>query len=60
MVVTLVASLVEDIVKLKLRDVAGLFFEGRRRRIALTEAECAAPGRELAYLSRARSAFGKR
>lgn len=58
-VVTFAAALVEDIVKLRLRDAVGLLFEGRRRTIALAEAERAAPGRELAYLSRARSSFIK-
>ena len=57
MVVTLAAGLVEDVVKLKFRDAAGLLFERTHRRIALMEAERGAPGRELAYLSKARSAF---
>ena len=59
MVVTLGAGLLEDIMKLKLRDAVGLLFERNRRRIALMEAERSPPGRELAYLSRAKSAFGK-
>lgn len=59
MVVTLAAGLVEDVVKLKFRDAMGLLFERTHRRIALMEAERSAPGRELAYLSKARSAFGK-
>jgi hypothetical protein len=59
MVVTLAAGLLEDIMKLKLRDAVGLLFERNSRRIALMEAERSAPGRELAYLSRAKSAFGK-
>jgi hypothetical protein len=59
MVVTLAAGLLEDVMKLKLRDAVGLLFERNRRRIALMEAERSAPGREVAYLSRAKSAFAK-
>jgi hypothetical protein len=59
MIVTLAAGLLEDVIKLKLQDAVGLLFERNRRRIALMEAERNAPGRELAYLSRAKSAFGK-
>ena len=58
-VVTLVAGLVEDVVRLKLRDAVGLLFERTHRRIALMEAERSAPGRELSYLSSVKSAFGK-
>jgi hypothetical protein len=57
-VVTLAAELVEDVAKLRLRNAAGLLFERRRREIALLEAERSAPGRELAYISKAKAAFG--
>ncbi len=54
-VVTFVAALVEDVAMLNLRDAVGLFFERKRRTIALAEAERTSPGREFAFLSRARS-----
>ncbi len=60
MIVTLAAGLLEDVVKLKFRDAAGLLFERTHRKVALMEAERNAPGREVAYLSRVRSFFGKK
>jgi hypothetical protein len=59
-VVTTTAELIEDITKLKFSHAASLPFVAKHRRIALLEAELQAPGREVAYISKAHAALGQR
>lgn len=55
--VTVGAKTAEDLVKLKLGELAKLPFIVNEREIGLLEAELNAPNPELAYISRARSRF---
>ncbi len=57
-VVTLTAQFIENIAKMKLSQAAGLLFVAKHRKIALLEAELHAPGREVAYISKARVSVG--
>jgi hypothetical protein len=56
-VVTAAGELVENIVKLKFSALAKAMFSLRQRKIQLLDAERQAPGRELAYLIKARERF---
>ena len=49
----------EDLVKVKLGDLAKLLFILRERKVSLLEAELKAPNRELAFISIARSRFSR-
>jgi hypothetical protein len=60
LLVTTTAQLLEDAVKLRLSNVAAKLFSLDKTEIALLEAERAAPGREVAYISRAHDSFGLR
>lgn len=51
------AEILESIVKLNLGHAAKLLFSLRKRRLALMKAELNVPGRELAYLVKARERF---
>jgi hypothetical protein len=53
------ASLIEDMAKLKLGDLSRRVFGARERRLAYLETELRAPGREVAYLAKAREHFGR-
>jgi hypothetical protein len=56
-VVKLPFELLEDLIKLRLSKVVEPFFALRKREIQLMEAELNAPGREIAYILKAREAF---
>lgn len=56
-IVTTGADVLENVAKFNLGKLARLPFEIKRRRIALLEAEHQAPGRDVAYISSARSRF---
>jgi hypothetical protein len=56
-ITTFGAELAENLMKLKLRNTADLLFSAKTRKIALLEAELNAPGREIAYIFRARERF---
>jgi hypothetical protein len=58
-VVTTSLSVAEDVLKLRLSKLARLPFAAKNRRVTLLEAEAASPGREVAYIVRARTAFDK-
>jgi hypothetical protein len=58
-VVTTAAEVVGDLVSLKWGHAARALFSLNHRKIALLEAERAAPGREIAYIVRAKEAFGE-
>jgi hypothetical protein len=58
-VVTTTAEVAEDLVKLRLGELAKLGFAWKRRQLALQEAELKAPGREVAYIAKARQLFDK-
>lgn len=51
------AEVMENILKLKLGDLAKMPFELHEKHVALLEAERSAPGRQLAYLLQAREIF---
>jgi hypothetical protein len=51
------ATLIENLVKLQFSSIANGFFSFKQQRIALLEAELKAPGREVAYICKAESAF---
>ena len=53
-------SFVENLAKLKLGELAKLPFAAKRRRLERLEAELSAPGREIAYVAKARQHFGHR
>jgi hypothetical protein len=53
------AALVENLAKFKLTELAKLPFVAKHRRIELLEAELKAPGREVAYIAKARTRFGQ-
>ncbi|MEW6363142.1 MAG: hypothetical protein AB1714_00735 [Acidobacteriota bacterium] len=56
--VTTAAEIAEDLVKMKWGKMAKAPFEVVRQRAALYEAERQAPGREVAYILKARQRFG--
>ena len=56
--VTTPAEVAEDVVKMKWGKIAKAPFEIAKQRAALYEAERAAPGREVAYIFKARRQFG--
>ena len=58
-IITLGAQTAEDLVKFKWGNAAKALFSVSNRKIGLMEAERSAPGREIAYLVRARDAFRK-
>ena len=58
MIVVAVAETAENIAKLKFSALAKSLFALKHRRIELIDAERQAPGRELAYIVRARERFG--
>ena len=53
------ATLVENMAKLKLAELAKLPFAAKHRRLERLEAELNAPGREVAYVAKARQRFGR-
>lgn len=57
-VVVAVAEVAENLAKLKFGALAKSLFVLKHRSLELAEAERQAPGRELAYISRAREHFG--
>jgi hypothetical protein len=52
-VVTITSEFMEAIANGKYSQATGLFFVAKHRKIALTEAELKAPGREVSYISKA-------
>lgn len=56
-VVVTAADLLENIAKLNLGKVAKGLFSIRHRKISLMEAELTAPGNEVAFITKARTAF---
>ena len=56
-VLTAAGEVAEDLVKLKLSKLAKLPFVLKHRKLALLEAEITAPGREVAYIVKARHEF---
>jgi hypothetical protein len=58
-VVTMTGEIAENLIKLKLGNLARLPFLITERRIALLEAERSAPGREVAYIYKAHNSFGR-
>lgn len=59
-VIATVAEAIEDIAKLRLSKLSDLIFARSTRRTNLLEAELKAPGREIAYIVKAESSFGRR
>jgi hypothetical protein len=59
-IVAFTAEAAENIAKLRLGKLARSLFTISNRRIELLEGELKAPGREIAYISRARQAFAPR
>lgn len=57
-IVVTTAEVVENALKLKFGTLAKKLFEIREKRIALLEAERAAPGRQVSYVLHARKTFG--
>lgn len=57
-IVTATGDALENIANLKFGALAKAAFSLKHRRIQLLEAERQAPGRELAYIVRAREVFG--
>jgi len=55
--VTVAAEVAEDLVKFKFGDAAKAVFNIKREHVKLVEAEMGAPGREVAYIVRARKQF---
>ncbi len=53
------AEMIENIVKLKFGEAAKQVFSFENRKISLLEAEMKAPGREIAYIIKAREEFKK-
>lgn len=51
------AEVCENLARLKLTEVVDALFSFRRRELQLSEAELAAPGREVSYIVRAREFF---
>ena len=58
--VTTTAEVAESLVKFKWSKLAKKLFEVRHKRIDLMKAEMALPGREVAYIVKARESFGHR
>jgi len=56
-IVTTTAEIAENLVKLKFSKIAQLPFTIKNKKIALMEEEMKAPGKEVAYISRAREEF---
>ena len=56
--ITIGAEVAEDLVKIKWGKLPKLLFVASSRKIELMDAEMKAPGREIAYLVRAREHFG--
>lgn len=54
---TSLAGFAEDIMKMRLESAVNRIFSVRQRRVKLMEAERLAPGREIAYLVKARETF---
>lgn len=52
------AEIIENIARLRFSTLAQKLFSATDRKIALLEAERNAPGREVAYIAQAKSAFG--
>ena len=57
-VVTITSQFMEAIASGKYSQATGLFFVAKHRKIALTEAELHAPGREVSCISKARARGG--
>jgi hypothetical protein len=57
-IVTAAGEALENIAKLKFGALTKSVFSVRHRKIQLLEAERQAPGRELAYIVKARERFG--
>lgn len=55
--ISTIAGLLENSLKFKLKDMVTDLFVLKKRKIALMEAERKAPGREVAYISKARNFF---
>lgn len=56
-IVKLPFGVLEDVLRLRLEKLAGRFFAFQKLRISLTVAELSAPGKEVAYIIRAREYF---
>jgi hypothetical protein len=56
-IITTVAECVEDVLKIRWGKVANSLFALRHQHLALLEAELKAPGREVAYIIKARNTF---
>jgi hypothetical protein len=52
------AGVIENAIKLKLKDVVDLSFQVSDRIVALKDAEQSAPGKEISYLVKAHRRFG--
>jgi hypothetical protein len=52
------AALLENVLKLKLGEIAEGLFRLEEEHIKLAQVELSAPGRELAYIIQARKRFG--
>lgn len=59
MIVTAVAEAAENLVKFRWSRLASSLFSVRHRKVALMKAEMTLPGREVAYISKAREGFGR-
>jgi len=57
-VITSTAELIENVAKLRLGKLSKALFSARDRKVALLQAEASSPGRDVAYITRARSSFG--
>lgn len=55
--ITVGSELLENLIKLRLAAASRLLFSFKYRKLALTEAELSAPGKELAYVSAVRQKF---
>ncbi|MFK7982775.1 MAG: hypothetical protein AB8G86_22535 [Saprospiraceae bacterium] len=55
--ITTTADTIENAIKLRLGNLAKSLFKIKYNKIALTEKEMKAPGREIAYLSQVNSQF---
>ena len=53
------AAVVENLAKFRLTELAKFPFAAKHRKIELLEAELNAPGREVAYVAKARARFGR-
>ncbi len=57
LVVTMIPEFLEDLIKFKWKETAQLLFRLQKRRLNLMETELKAPGREIAYLFKAKESF---